>query len=101
MGIECKRCGDCCPKDCEELEITQEEPHITSCKLHGTGRQSPACSNSPRRLFRYGIACGACIAHIREEIDETFHLDTYTGPSGRVTYKRDEIPSEIFLKVVE
>ena len=74
---------------------------MTSCKLHETGRQSVACSNPPHRLFRYGIACGACIAYIREEIDETFHIDTHTDPSGRITFKREEIPSEIFSKIAK
>ena len=100
MDIECERCGDCCPKDCDHLRILRKEPHKTSCELHGTGRQSQACSNSPRRLFRYGIACGACIAYIREEIDETVNLDTYTDHNGRVVIEREKIPREIFLKVI-
>ncbi len=101
MDIECERCGNCCPTDCEDLEVTQEESRMTSCKLHETGRQSPACLNPPYRLFRYGIACRACITHIREEIDETVGFDTFIDPSGHVAFKRDKIPREVFVKMAK
>ncbi|MFC1647582.1 hypothetical protein ACFL10_01145 [Patescibacteria group bacterium] len=86
--LECKQCGNCCPKDCEELIIIDDAPPRTRCNIHTTNKL--LCKISPKSQFAKGIACEAGLEALRK-LYPNIVIETETDYRGQVYILRSSL----------
>jgi hypothetical protein len=101
MALDCLRCGNCCPKDCDNFQ--REESGLATCRVQPEKTQHVTgyCLMSPNGLFFRGHACAAAFQRVREVCSDLDDIPTYECGRGVIAFDRSRIPDWVFKQILD
>ena len=81
MKIDCEQCGNCCPRWCNHLTPSEDDPKKVLCLNHETRVAPNVCDLPPITWLSTGTACKACI-HVLQRLVPNLELETYVDDDG-------------------
>lgn len=85
--MECLRCGNCCPDNCEFKRKDSDD--LFTCTIHqsitGKPRHTMLCDFPPLRYYLSGIACRALLECLVENWEDFMKSDKVRKlPNGQI-----------------